>query len=998
MFHVIRDNKRFGPYSAEQLKKLIATDKLHDFDLVMRVGETESQLLSELTELHGVDVPSVPCDMSSASQSSGTHVGGKSHGASAQPLPGLSSLGGQILSGGKVAAAVGTVAGFIGDFLEPLAPINGFLFLATMAACVILCLLWIKLPRDERFRFDHWFPQQSLIFSSFLLVAFGGWFLLQQLHADHERGVLGGNVPIVAQAQDAFLQLKQDVAAIKEDVGEVKDTTNEIQRGTQAIVDTTSTIQQDTTAIRADTAGIHNDTSAIREGVAAIGKQRGLVAAPTTAADHYHNAMVHMRDGNHSASEESFLQFFRLSQAEVYEPYEQYAKLVLGKYAPERARRMLSTLAEQQPASLSARLVSILETTGGEAEARDRIFELVKEHAEYLPAYIALYDLIPPGLLYDDMTRSQIQVLFESAGGAEGLKTYILNPAEGVGATLLERGVGFGRKTPIDPMDRLLVGMRADPNITLLWLGVDDARPGRELLLAFAEDTVVRLPLDSPDNPAAYADPDTVPRTRARGSCVAVEIPRFNAGRQADRPTFIPRGNDDIRIFPHAGELDGVAIDEALDVQVSYVDANGRKVSFPKPIKLFSEATGEAGGMFAAEVERRDTFDPTPVLQITPAVSMSRVEVSGRADGPFVMASQHMNVTTMNEIPCGTVPFLAASRGSTTLWVRGKTDAGKDISPVSLEVRVPPAVRWKTYEPAAKAAGAAQAIAPKELEFEPPDTFSDFYIDRIVFSPDGTRIAAMMERAGIVVWDVRSARQIQLFKAETAKTLAFSDDGSRVTNGLDIFAMDTAKKTSCVMKDSDTFGAAVSASFAVAATVDRSQRLAIYDYPVGTESASAELGQEHGFPQVVAISPDATLIAVGGPHVDVVWVVDSRSGSVRKQFGVPPTGVTGVAFSPDGTQLLAAGSKSCVRLWNLSTGQDTAPRHTLDDLSPQVMWTGRGVPVVADIGPAALSLTNARTGESIAQIEGPLKKFAISPAGDAIGIALKTSVIVRPLD
>jgi WD40 repeat protein len=132
--------------------------------------------------------------------------------------------------------------------------------------------------------------------------------------------------------------------------------------------------------------------------------------------------------------------------------------------------------------------------------------------------------------------------------------------------------------------------------------------------------------------------------------------------------------------------------------------------------------------------------------------------------------------------------------------------------------------------------------------------------------------------------------------------------------------------------------------------------------------------------------------------VDVVWLIDRAAGEVRKKLEAPGTGITSLAFSPDGKELLAVGPASCVRIWNVSTEEDTAARLTLDDNSPEAMWTTKGIPLVADIGPAGLTVTDARTGKSVVQVDGPVKKFAISPTGTAIAIAKKTSVVIRPIE
>ena len=72
-----------------------------------------------------------------------------------------------------------------------------------------------------------------------------------------------------------------------------------------------------------------------------------------------------------------------------------------------------------------------------------------------------------------------------------------------------------------------------------------------------------------------------------------------------------------------------------------------------------------------------------------------RVEVSGRAEGPFVDVPPHRDVPTINEIRCDDVPELQSGKESVRLWVRGLTKAGRTLKVSSLTVEVPSGMHWK---------------------------------------------------------------------------------------------------------------------------------------------------------------------------------------------------------------------------------------------------------------------------------------------------------------
>ena len=234
MFYIVRNGKRHGPLTADQLRTHAATGRLLASDLITKDGDTRAKLVSDIPQLRKFLAPKGEGHQFISGERTVELPSVTPTGANASQAPrarSAANLIGHIWGGGKLAAAIGSVAGFIGDFLEPLAPINGYLCVGSFAASVILGCSWLALDREKRNDLDRWFPQQSFIFSSFLLVAFAGWFFLQRLNADQDRGLLGGNLAIVAHAQDALLDIKQNLNAIKADTAAIRDTLEQATEG-----------------------------------------------------------------------------------------------------------------------------------------------------------------------------------------------------------------------------------------------------------------------------------------------------------------------------------------------------------------------------------------------------------------------------------------------------------------------------------------------------------------------------------------------------------------------------------------------------------------------------------------------------------------------------------------------------------------------------------------------------------------------------------------------
>ena len=518
------------------------------------------------------------------------------------------------------------------------------------------------LPRHNAVDYEHGRSEHSLADIASRLRSRGNWFRANQWR-------LAGTLAAVA----AFVA----AMGIWLGFGRVGETTQSIQADTTVIRDATNTILDDTQSIK-------DDAQEIKTNVQLLGKMRGLVPSPKTAAEHYHNAMVHVQDGNTLLAEEAFQQYFSKADGDYYDPYLRYARLIQGKQTRQVAQT-LSELTEKHPSSRSAKLVNIV--YGEDSSPLQRLDELAKQSPDFLPLYPALFLKMPSGLIVDDMARSEVAKRFRENGSTNEFKSFLLNPSDDVGQECIESAQLLDDFQATDPMDRLYVDLEIDQDITLLWIGVLDSRPGRDIQLVVA-GSEVRIPLNEPSDLGDFEEPFL-------GGLTVVELPRYGERAKSTKLKFTERPNSDVRIFSHIGSLEGISPTKPVSIEISYTDAEGRLFQFPRAISL-GEDDGIRSASFSGEVvqETGALFGNTePILQITPASWMKSVQVSAREDGPYVTMPQHEAVPTINVLRCDKIPGLVHQR-RIEVWVRGETDDGDTIKAGKVTIQVRPRLKW----------------------------------------------------------------------------------------------------------------------------------------------------------------------------------------------------------------------------------------------------------------------------------------------------------------
>lgn len=372
-----------GPFSGRQIKALAAAGKISPRTLLRR-GDWQDWILADRLEglfaaptpgrdaVAGAGTPAVKADRP---VSPGPDV--------PPPGGGRGDLLQHVMQGGRVAGPVATLFGFAGDVLNPLAPLNGILFLGSAVLFGFLGYRCHARRRRESLDFARNFPEQAFIFSSFLMLVFGLWFGLQMASGAGERGFVAAHVPAIAS-------LQQDLLDVKRQVGEVATTTQAVKEDTAAIKQDTASITDDTTVIKQETGSIRADTTAIKEGMEQLSEKIGkagdgsLIQDPKSPADFYHNARLQELSGRFREAFESYRRYVGMNE-EFVDPCLSYVRLLEAQQGHRAAETEFMRLTAQFPEN-RAIAVTLASLAAG-SDRRKALEAFARRHADFGPAY-----------------------------------------------------------------------------------------------------------------------------------------------------------------------------------------------------------------------------------------------------------------------------------------------------------------------------------------------------------------------------------------------------------------------------------------------------------------------------------------------------------------------------------------------------------------------------------------------------------------------------------
>ncbi len=208
------------------------------------------------------------------------------------------------------------------------------------------------------------------------------------------------------------------------------------------------------------------------------------------------------------------------------------------------------------------------------------------------------------------------------------------------------------------------------------------------------------------------------------------------------------------------------------------------------------------------------------------------------------------------------------------------------------------------------------AVTGKEL-FRWDSDLNDGF--QMAFTPDGQVVASANGDGSIQLWHTQSGKPLRRLKGHSQGPVygvAFSPDGQTLLSG----------------------------------ALDKTARL--WDWNAGKELHV--LRGHTGWVMAVAFAPDGRTAATACGSEDVfIRLWDVKTGKELRRFeGHEPgmnTGITSIAFSPDGRMLASAGFGDTVHLWETATGKERCCFHEQDYQIGKVSFAANGR-ILASLG------------------------------------------------
>ena len=164
-------------------------------------------------------------------------------------------------------------------------------------------------------------------------VVMGGFVVAERVSGGGDKGVLASAVPGMDKVQEALFRVEKKLDAVQQ-------TASDIAVDTTILKEDTAALRTESAATNANTAKMAASLEEIAKRFDALGSGSGVVAAPKTPEEHYHNARIHELGGNFAAARKSYIEFLS-ADVDAVDAWLNFSSLLKVQEGREGAREAL---------------------------------------------------------------------------------------------------------------------------------------------------------------------------------------------------------------------------------------------------------------------------------------------------------------------------------------------------------------------------------------------------------------------------------------------------------------------------------------------------------------------------------------------------------------------------------------------------------------------------------------------------------------------------------